>query len=592
MTDELPDPAPFLTVPTEEPRPGSADPSGAEPRLARYVIREADGERYLCCVETPEVRVVFSREAVIQEAAARKAPPGTIFVDGAASAPPFLDPERGVYNLDHHEGCARPFTLAACEQALVLVFRGLDVSERPWTVRAAEPDLDALLAVWVLLNAGHLQRPVSLPHRRLIPLIRLESVIDSHGLALAELSGLAPEQLEEATRSLESLRVQELALKREGAWGSADLLEYAAGVLQQVDDVVFPPGSLPRPVDFEVLARSSLGNGSLVLVCRAEEGIYEMESTLQQIYGRRLALLALETAPKRFTLRLVDPFSGIDLEAIYEELNTLDAAVAAGGWRNRWGGSGEIGGSPRRSGTSLQPADIAQACSQAMRRPSPARRLMGLAGAVLFAALAILGGLASSWLAGSPLALPPALNEPIPPALGFAVVGAALLLSFGFRRPHGFGLRLFAPGDWLFCVPVAFAASVAGGNWTAGADATVGAGEWLITSLCLAIGAESLFRGAVHGVLRRTFRVSHAGGRWFLSLPTLTSSLLFAATGSILGLSGPTLLTVSPQWQQVASGGAALVLGVALGLIRERSGSLAAAATVLVLSTLASWFLM
>jgi len=41
-----------------------------------------------------------------------------------------------VFNLDHHEGVIRRFTLSACEQAMILVLRGLDLRERPWTILA------------------------------------------------------------------------------------------------------------------------------------------------------------------------------------------------------------------------------------------------------------------------------------------------------------------------------------------------------------------------------------------------------------------------------------------------------------------------
>ena len=57
---------------------------------------------------------------------------GTIFLDGAAKGEPFMDASRGIYNLDHHEGCVRSFTLSTCEQAMILIRKGLDLDgERP-----------------------------------------------------------------------------------------------------------------------------------------------------------------------------------------------------------------------------------------------------------------------------------------------------------------------------------------------------------------------------------------------------------------------------------------------------------------------------
>ena len=40
----------------------------------------------------------------------------------------YLDNSSKLYNLDHHEGCERAFTLATCEQALLMVYSGVELS--------------------------------------------------------------------------------------------------------------------------------------------------------------------------------------------------------------------------------------------------------------------------------------------------------------------------------------------------------------------------------------------------------------------------------------------------------------------------------
>ncbi len=100
----------------------------------RYRVREEAGRALPVCLDAPEIRVVVSRSSSAAAGAARKAPEGTIFLDGAAQSEPFIDTQRRVMNLDHHQGCVRPFTLATCEQALALVLRGLDLREKPWTI--------------------------------------------------------------------------------------------------------------------------------------------------------------------------------------------------------------------------------------------------------------------------------------------------------------------------------------------------------------------------------------------------------------------------------------------------------------------------
>ena len=80
-----------------------------------------------------------------------------------------MDHERQVYNFDHHEGCVRAFTLASCEQTLVMYMKGLDLQGREWNIFANEPDLDTILAIWILLNhsriGGHGRQPTAHPVR-------------------------------------------------------------------------------------------------------------------------------------------------------------------------------------------------------------------------------------------------------------------------------------------------------------------------------------------------------------------------------------------------------------------------------------------
>src|SRR6059036_2949344 len=118
----------------------------------------------------------------IADSAARKAAPGTIYLDGAAEGGPFLDVEKGLFNLDHHEGCVRSFTLATCEQAMVVIRKGMDLQRRDWTIYANDPDLDTVLAIWVLLNHVRLNELNGKTRVRIMPLLRLQGLIDAQGL--------------------------------------------------------------------------------------------------------------------------------------------------------------------------------------------------------------------------------------------------------------------------------------------------------------------------------------------------------------------------------------------------------------------------
>jgi hypothetical protein len=199
--------------------------------------------RQLGCAEAPTVAVRIAHGVTVTESEARNAPAGSIFLDGAAQSAPFADPVRRIYNLDHHEGCVRAFTLSACEQAMALVRRGLELRSREWTVHANDADLDAVLAIWVLLNHLRLNDPSDPVRSEIMPLLRLEGVIDAQGLELQDLCALPPALLEETQRRMDRLRDQERNLKTTNRWQRTDLLEYVCERLAQIDSLVL---AVPR----------------------------------------------------------------------------------------------------------------------------------------------------------------------------------------------------------------------------------------------------------------------------------------------------------------------------------------------------------
>ncbi len=549
----------------------------------RYAIREDEEGRFLTCLEAPEIKVRVERDFSATAAAARKYPSGTIFVDGAAQGEPFLDVERQVYNLDHHEGCVRPFTLAACEQALVLVLRGLDLRERPWTIYANEPDLDTLLALWVLLNSMHLKDGDPAIRRKVVPIIRLEGLIDSHGLEFREFGGYPEEYLDEVFQSLERLRLEEPGQKNGDPWGEIDALEYTLHLLQKFDGEVYPPGFFEAFRGIEELAKCELTDNRIAVVCRADCGIYELEKDLKRLYGKRLGVTIQQKSPRTYTLRQTDSFLPVNLEAAYRKLNVLDPAARRGGAANRWGGSGEIGGSPRQTGTALGPVDIAEACRLAYRRPTLLERLRAVGLAILLSGLAMLAGwLRLTWGRFGEAAelFETGRTEFVLAALAVSLV--LLLGLVGLKRQRVFGLKLPDGRGWMLMAAPVMLAALAGGLWAFPLPATgvslrgLGSGL-LLTFLAFPLLAEVLFRGVAHGVLVRTFSIQYSSGRWFLSWPVALSAILYAGwTLPFWSFLASPLMAAWPVRPLVTVPLALLVAGVALGMARERSGSLPA----------------
>ena len=547
----------------------------------RYLIKEDDEGRYLTCIEAPEIKVRIDRDLAVTGSTAKKAEEGTIYLDGAAQSAPFLDLERRVYNLDHHEGCVRPFTLSTCEQALVLVSRGLDLREKPWQIFANEPDLDTVIAIWVLLNSMHLGLADTAIREMVVPLVRLEGVIDSHGLELAELTGFSPDHLEETSRSLDRLREPELKHKRHGQWDRMEPLEFVGDQLQALDRMAYPADYFEAFRGIEELAKIELTENRIAVVCRCDCGIYELEKDLKRLYGKRLGVIVLQKAPRLYTLRQVDPFLPVNLERGYRKLNLLDPAVKGNEAADRWGGSAEIGGSPRKAGTDLNPNEIAGILRLVYRKPSFLERATSIGSAVAASGLPMLAGwftvtagdreqdsMSRALLGGQAEFLAAGL-----------ILSLILLVALGGRgRRRLYGLRWPEGHWWGLVAPAVMIGAVGGGVWAFGWSlARSEAGPGALTGWLCLLGfpllAEILFRGLAHGLLMNSFTVQYSSGRWFVSWPVAVSALLYSAwTIPFASMSLPFVFW--PGLTVFLVPVAALLCGFGLGIIRERSGSI------------------
>jgi membrane protease YdiL (CAAX protease family) len=554
--------------------PGAARPAPAAPRARpaparRYLIADTPAGRVLRCAEAPTLAVRVERDLSFTAAEARGHPPGAIFVDGAALGAPFADPARGVYNLDHHEGCVRAFTLSACEQAMVLLGRSLDLAGRDFTVYANDADLDAVLAIWVLLNHQRLRDPDSPARAEIMPLLRLQGAIDAHGFELQDLCALPPALLDETRRRMDRLRDRELALRSAGQWKRVDLLEHVRERLEQIDAFAYPPDAFADLVEIEELGRVPIGRDAVAVACRARVGIHEVARQLARFHGRRLGLVVLRQQEGRYTLRQVDPGLGATLDGVYAHLNQLDPAVAGPRSADRWGGSDEIGGSPRDAGSRLSCEEILAACRAAFEPPRARDLALELARTTVAAAAMLIAALGAFAAAPTLLGAAPAI------AFGIVLAGVALPCTLlggrGARRLHGW--RRPAGLAWLAALPFALAGATLGGVWLpAVPEPATAPAISILAALLLPIGAELVFRGFVHGrVLRR--RPVRRGAESF-GAAALASALLYGAATAVLAALPAVLASAYAGLPPIARVGGALLFGLAAGAARERSGSL------------------
>lgn len=548
----------------------------------RYTIKGAGDERVLICLEAPNLNVHVEPGLAVTGSVARKSPGGTIFLDGVAQCEPFMDHERQVYNLDHHEGCVRAFTLATCEQTLVMYMKGLDLQGREWNIFANEPDLDAILSIWILLNHARIGKQESTQRRILFALVRYEGVIDALGLELKELCALPPELVRKIQRVIDHLRSDEIALKKEGRWSQTDYLAYTVTILHKIDQIFYKPSDFADYQGVEELARVDLTDQRIAAVVEADMGIYEIEPHLNKLYGNRLGIVFLKTGPNTYTVRQMDLFMPVTLEEIYERLNFVDPAVKCRTQNNKWGGAADIGGSPRDSGTKLSPADIAYTCRDAVSRTGIGTQAYRMGMTAALVGLVLLIGYVlkfywnpSQWFGAETL-------NPIwsLPETGFiitvSIATSLALLFISHCRSWQYGWIYPVGMKWWFFLPIAMLAGSAGGVW---APPWLALGQdWphmvVLGILGMPIAAELLFRSLCHGLLTQGARIQRNDTRVFVSWPNLGSALLYVGFIFLLALLGDGQEAQGPYWQKALGLFAAAVFGMTLGMVRERSQSL------------------
>lgn len=568
--------------PDELDRTERVRPAGTQNLPVRYVVKTSGDERVLNCLEAPNLNVHIENGLAFSASVAKKSPRGTIFLDGVAQCEPFMDHERQVYNLDHHEGCVRAFTLATCEQALVMYMKGLDLQSREWNVFANEPDLDTLLAIWILLNHARIGSQDTTQRRILFALVRYEGVIDALGLELKELSALPPELMRKIQRVVDRLRSEELAIKSEGKWEKSDYLSYTAKILHKIDQIFYKASDFSDYHGVEELARIDLTDKRIAAVVEADMGIYEVEPYLNKLYGNRLGVVFLKKGTATYTVRQMDLFMPLTLEDVYDRLNFIDPAVKCRTLSNKWGGAAEIGGSPRESGTALDPQEIVQACRDAVRKPDWKQRASRLASTtaligfiVLIAHIVRLIWNPASWLADDTLGLPWTS-----PDFGFMLTLLAAssisLLLVAYHRPWQYGFILPLGKQWLLLLPVALAGGAAGGLWIP--QSYIETKNWValgtVSLIGLPLALEMLFRSLAHGLMAQNARIQRCDSTWFVSWPIVGSTLLYAAF--VLSF----LLCCRPGIEPIGWGeitrtiAGALLIGLATAFVRERSQSI------------------
>jgi membrane protease YdiL (CAAX protease family) len=293
--------------------------------------------------------------------------------------------------------------------------------------------------------------------------------------------------------------------------------------------------------------------------------------------------VALRRGKNDYTLRQMDLFMPVNLEDVYQRLNFMDPFVKGRMGVGRWGGGGEIGGSPRDRGTGLSPADIVSACRDAIQKRSDIRHVKRFLTSAAFTALIVIAAIATAqnwqparWLGQEVLG---ACTQS--PDFGFfTALLVFTLIIFGvvaFRRPWQFGIMLPAGKDWLGLLPFAVVCGLTGDMLAP--DAMMFAADpfvaWTIALVLIPLSLELLFRGLVHGMMAQQATIQDCESRWFFSGPTIGSSLLYGATiGVQMTMMCPDPMAILTSGVLVKYTVVAVIFGLGAAMIRERSHSI------------------
>ena len=553
-----------------------------KPLPRRYEIRNSAEGKILTCLEAPNILVHIESGLTISSSLAHKAPAGTIYLDGAAQCEPFMDNDKQIYNFDHHEGCPRPFTLSTCEQILVMIFKGLDLRDRGWNVFANDPDLDTIFAVWLLFNHIRLNQKDPATRRFLFALIRMEGIIDAHGLDFMEMSGFPQTLLEKTKSVIDHLRTEEIALKANDQWAKTDYLEYAATLLHKIDKIIYRADDFLDFKGIKELARMDITPNRMAVVVQCDMGIYEIETYLNQVYGSRLGIAILRKTSGAYTLRLMDPFMSGDLTKVYQKLNFMDPSVRSRTDNNRWGGSADIGGSPRGVDTEMTPGEIVQACFDAFQKPTlTAHSRQFLIAAAITYIIIVLSEISRRHLFFDALVQWTGINAVFFKTnagffIALLILTAICLAAFPRGRFWRYGINLPTGKGWWILLPVMILAASAGGIYMP--DQITGflnlsnAVIYLFITIPLAL--ELLFRGLGHGILTYRSEVQNAKSPWFFSYANVAAAVLYAIFITYLNLSPMVFQGNGQILPAVKTFFAAFAFGLAGGFVRERSQSI------------------
>lgn len=280
----------------------------------------------------------------------------TIYLDGAFKGPLF-DVKRKTFSLDHHENCIRQITKSSCEQALLFAKYGT-FDDIAYDIIGNDPDLDTILAGWILLNVDQIKN--SEVFKKILPLILVAGNIDSYGFGFEEITGLSSEIILQEKNRLNWLREDEVKIKSSGEWNNIDYTKYTLSVFNKLDKFIFyNSNSNSFSIKIKNEEYHPLINGkNLLFIEDSRLSIYDAEELFIKD-DNSIECIILSDGNGKYTIKLSKIISKYLLDTVWIVLSNAEMLekrkkgftpeYQTQTYFTNWGGSSNIGGSPRYS---------------------------------------------------------------------------------------------------------------------------------------------------------------------------------------------------------------------------------------------------
>jgi hypothetical protein len=280
----------------------------------------------------------------------RDHPPFSIALDGYVSGRPAFTRDGPYANFDHHIGVDRLATRSTCMQVAIACRMGLFEVFRKNAVPHAhiyvnDPDQDTCLAIWLVRHPDALDTlEVAEP---LANLLVTEDVLDCTGGAYP----VNPDRL--AIREQAWVFEPYIRARYGGRLSTMAIPEMRALINEVCGRITLHAEGRGSQLELDV-GYDELGGGDgwrMII----ERGPYARLQLMRSLVRAFVAVRENSDGTWTYSIGKMSPFVPFPIEALYAALNR-EEGVAEGG--AGWGGSNTIGGSPRKGGSKLTPADV------------------------------------------------------------------------------------------------------------------------------------------------------------------------------------------------------------------------------------------